>query len=88
MTPLIVLTGGPGAGKTAVLEMLRRVVCPHVAILPESAGILFSGGFWRGTSIDAHKSAQRAIFHVQRELGQRWFGCVRWRYRGDGLGRV
>lgn len=68
MTPMIVLTGGPGAGKTAVLEMLRRAVCPHVALLPESAGILFSGGFWRGTSMDAHKSAQRAIFHVQREL--------------------
>jgi predicted ATPase len=66
--PLIVVTGGPGAGKTAVLEMLRRVTCPHVAILPEAAGILFSGGFWRGTSMDAHKSAQRAIFHVQREL--------------------
>ncbi len=67
-TPLIVLTGGPGAGKTAVLEMLRRVACPHVAILPEAAGILFSGGFWRGTSMEAHKSAQRAIFYVQREL--------------------
>jgi predicted ATPase len=68
LTKLIVLTGGPGAGKTAVLEMLRKVACPHVALLPEAAGILFSGGFWRGTSLEAKKSAQRAIFHVQREL--------------------
>ncbi len=65
---LIVLTGGPGAGKTAVLEMLKRLTCPHVALLPESAGILFSGGFWRGTTMDAHKAIQRAVFHVQREL--------------------
>jgi predicted ATPase len=66
--PLIVLTGGPGAGKTAVLETLRRVVCPHVAVLPESASILFSGGFWRLSSLTGRKAAQRAIFHVQREL--------------------
>lgn len=65
---LIVLTGGPGAGKTAVLEMLRRLVCPHVAVLPEAAGILFSGGFLRGSSMSSTKAAQRAIYHVQREL--------------------
>lgn len=66
--PKIVLTGGPGAGKTAVLETLRRVVCPHVAVLPEAAGILFSGGFWRLPSVEGRKASQRAIFHVQRQL--------------------
>ncbi len=66
--PMIVLTGGPGAGKTAVLEMLRRIVCPHVAMLPESAGILFGGGFWRLSSNTARKAAQRSIFHVQEQL--------------------
>ena len=25
----IVLTGGPGAGKTAVLEMMRKTLCEH-----------------------------------------------------------
>lgn len=63
----IVITGGPGAGKTAVLEMIRRALCPHVAVLPEAAGIIFKGGFWRRTSVTAKKAAQRAIFHVQRE---------------------
>ena len=34
---LLVLTGGPGAGKSAVLESVRRYVCVHVQILPEAA---------------------------------------------------
>lgn len=66
----IVLTGGPGAGKTAVLEMLRRSVCEHVAVLPESASIIFGGGFPRGGSEAARRGAQRAIFRVQSELEQ------------------
>lgn len=34
----VVLTGGPGAGKTAVLELIRRSFCEHVKVLPEAAG--------------------------------------------------
>lgn len=64
----VVLTGGPGAGKTAVLELLRATACPHVRILAESAGIVFSGGFPRRNGFDERRAAQRAIFHVQREL--------------------
>lgn len=64
----VVLTGGPGAGKTAVLELVRKSLCAHVKILPESAGILFAGGFPRGTTPELRRPAQRAIFHVQREL--------------------
>ena len=40
----MVLTGGPGAGKTAVLEVVRRTFCEHVTVLPEAASILFMGG--------------------------------------------
>ena len=40
--------GRPGAGKTAVLELIQRSFCGHVRVLPESAGILFGGGFPRG----------------------------------------
>ena len=65
---LVVLTGGPGAGKTAVLEIVRRHFCEHVQILPEAAGIVFGGGFPRGTTLPLRCAAQRAIFHVQREL--------------------
>jgi predicted ATPase len=64
----IVLTGGPGAGKTAVLEMIRQTLCEHVHVLPESAGIVFGGGFPRNTSPAAKRAAQRAIFHVQQAL--------------------
>ncbi len=67
-TRLVVLTGGPGAGKTAVLEMVKKVLCEHIAVLPESAGIVFGGGFWRLESASAKKASQRAIYHVQREM--------------------
>lgn len=77
-TGLVVLTGGPGAGKTAVLEMAKKILCEHVAILPESAGIIFSGGFWRLESPSARLAAQRAIFHVQREMENLVLGEGRW----------
>ncbi|HEY5951152.1 MAG TPA: ATP-binding protein [Kofleriaceae bacterium] len=64
----IVLTGGPGAGKTAVLETMRKTLCKHVMVVPESAGLVFGGGFPRGTTPEARRAAQRAIFYVQREL--------------------
>jgi predicted ATPase len=65
---LVVVTGGPGAGKTALLEMVRRHFCEHVAVLPESASIVFGGGFPRRATDSARRAAQRAIFRVQVEL--------------------
>jgi predicted ATPase len=64
----VVLTGGPGAGKTAVLELIRKAMCRHVRVLPESAGIVFGGGFPRSAALPLRRAAQRAIFYVQREL--------------------
>lgn len=64
----IVLTGGPGAGKTAALEILRGMVCEHVAVLREAAGIVFGGGFPRQDGIEARRAAQRLIYHTEREL--------------------
>lgn len=64
----IVLTGGPGAGKTAVLELLKTSLCQHVVVLPESAGIVFGGGFPRHQNAGVKRAAQRAIYHVQFEL--------------------
>lgn len=65
---LIVVTGGPGAGKTAVINMAKQVFCEHVVTVPEAATIVFGGGFWRRDSLPGKKASQRAIFHVQREL--------------------
>ena len=64
----VVVTGGPGAGKTALLELIRQALCQHVRILPESAGVVFGGGFPREDDPVCRRAAQRAIYHVQREL--------------------
>ena len=64
----VVLTGGPGAGKTAVLELIRQSFCAHVKVLPEAAGVVFGGGFPREDDPECKRAAQRAIFFVQREL--------------------
>jgi predicted ATPase len=68
--PRIVLTGGPGGGKTAALEVIRKRYCEHVVVLPEAATIVFGGGFPRGASDAARRGAQLAIFHVQDQLEQ------------------
>lgn len=57
----VVLTGGPGAGKTAVLEMIRQSFCSHVKVLPEAASVVFGGGFPREDDPDCRRAAQRAI---------------------------
>lgn len=62
------LTGGPGAGKTAVLELIRLFFCVHVKTLRESAGIVFGGGFPRNQHWELRQAAQQAIYHVQRSL--------------------
>lgn len=64
----IVLTGGPGAGKTAVLELIRQAFCSHVKVLPEAASIVFGGGFPREEDRVCKHPSQRAIYYVQREL--------------------
>jgi predicted ATPase len=68
VTRRVVLTGGPGAGKTAVLELIRLFFCVHIKTLPESAGIVFGGRFPRSDVPPVRQAAQRAIYHVQREL--------------------
>jgi predicted ATPase len=64
----VVVTGGPGAGKTTVLDICRRQLHGQAVVLPESASLLYRGGFPRRTSLPCRRAAQRAIFHVQREL--------------------
>lgn len=65
---LVVVTGGPGSGKTALLEVLQRQLCEHVRVLPEAASILWKGGFPRRNSPPAQRAAQRAIVRIQLEL--------------------
>jgi predicted ATPase len=64
----IVLTGGPGGGKTTAIDLFRREIGQRVVVVPEAATMLFRGGFPRSNEVHARKSAQSAIFHVQRNL--------------------
>jgi predicted ATPase len=67
-TRFIVVTGGPGAGKTAMLELAKRRFCRHVRVLPEAATMLFGAGFPRGADAEVRRAAQSAIFHVESAL--------------------
>lgn len=64
----IVLTGGPGGGKTTAADLFRREIGDLVVVVPESATILFAGGFPRVPDSFARQATQRAIFGVQRSL--------------------
>ena len=64
----VVLTGGPGGGKTTAADLFRREIGDRVVIVPEAATLLFAGGFPRPKDPAAQRAVQRAIFHVQRSL--------------------
>lgn len=64
----IVLTGGPGGGKTTAADLFRREIGDRVVIVPEAATLLFQGGFPRSADPHARRCAQSAIYHVQRRL--------------------
>ena len=64
----LVLSGGPGGGKTTAADLFRRELHDRVVVVPESATIMFGGGFPRVSDPDARRAAQTAIYHVQRNL--------------------
>ena len=64
----IVITGGPGAGKTTALDLIRREFSGKIASVPESATMIFSGGIERSTNSKVLKSQQIAIFNLQKNL--------------------
>lgn len=64
----IVLTGGPGGGKTTAADLFRREIGDRVVVVPESATMIFAGGFPRSQEAHASQATQRAIYHVQRNL--------------------
>ncbi len=64
----VVLTGGPGGGKTTAADLFRREIGPDVVIVPEAASLLYMGGFPRTQDVGVRQAAQRAIYHVQINL--------------------
>lgn len=51
-----------------MLEIAKKNFCEHIVILSEAASIIYGGGFTRKETLPSKKAAQRAIFHVQREM--------------------
>lgn len=64
----IVLTSGPGGGKTTAADLMRRELGDGIVVVPEAATILFAGGFPRVAADAAREATQRAIYAVQRNL--------------------
>jgi predicted ATPase len=71
----IVLTGGPGGGKTTAADLFRREIGERVVVVPEAATLLFSGGFPRTNVERALVASQRAIYQVQRNLEDAQAAC-------------
>ncbi len=64
----VVLTGGPGGGKTTAADLYRREIGEDVVVVPEAATILYTGGFPRLGENGVRRATQRAIYHVQMNL--------------------
>ncbi len=64
----VVVTGGPGGGKTTALDLFRRELCQQIVVVPEAATLLFSGGVTRSDNEQCVKMVQKTIFQLQKNL--------------------
>jgi predicted ATPase len=64
----IVMTGGPGAGKTTAADLIRREIGEKIIVVPEAATMLFAGGFPRYSTTYAVEATQKAIYSTQCNL--------------------
>lgn len=64
----IVITGGPGGGKTTALDLFRREIEGKVEVIPESATAVFSGGVKRDRRTDVVKAIQKMIYYHQKNI--------------------
>ena len=64
----IVLSGGPGGGKTTFASFLKREFKDSVVIVPEAATMVYTSGFPRIPSPEVRKINQQVIYEVQRNL--------------------
>jgi predicted ATPase len=64
----IVLTGGPGGGKTTAAELFLREYKDQISLVPETATNLFKSGFPRLHDNEVIKLTQASIFYVQKNL--------------------
>jgi hypothetical protein len=65
---VIVVTGGPGGGKTTALDLFQRELKTAVKIVPEAATMLFGHGLDRDAGNADGKLLQRSIYRMQISL--------------------
>ncbi len=66
----IVVTGGPGGGKTTLWRELASTHAPYMVAVPEVATLMFRHVFPQVQSEAERQAVQRAIFEVQRSIEQ------------------
>ena len=64
----IVITGGPGGGKTTALDLFRRELYEKVVVIPESATAIFQGGIQRDSREPVLKAIQKTIYYHQKNV--------------------
>lgn len=64
----IVVTGGPGGGKTTALDLFQREFKSQVSVVPEAATLLFENGVRPETDPSRIKLLQQGIYKVQNTL--------------------
>lgn len=64
----IVITGGPGGGKTTAIDIFRREFIDKVSVVPESATTIFSSGIRRSIKMDELKATQLTIYNLQQNM--------------------
>lgn len=64
----IVITGGPGGGKTTALDLFQREFESRVKVVPEAATILFQTGIEREEESERIKVLQESVYQTQKAL--------------------
>ena len=71
----IVVTGGPGGGKTTALDLFQRELKSRVKIVPEAATLLFGHGLGRDVGDGRPLPLQRSIYRMQTGLEDIFRDC-------------
>jgi len=63
----IVVTGGPGGGKTTALDLFQRELKDQVKVVPEAATMLFANGLNRDLARGSAALLQASIYRMQKD---------------------
>jgi predicted ATPase len=65
----VVLTGGPGAGKTVVARAIESAFAGRIVVIPEAATQIYTrlNTRWDKLDLEGRRNAQRAMYRLQLE---------------------